>query len=335
MFPEVFDFIPGPAGISPFLDANSTESNNYETVVSECTLKLTPINDYLHFWFLRHPQLYAKLDQSCDIIKVIGNAYYAPFLMDPTVFGDKANQLRNIFTDNPYNSISKCHISPKPALAQQSAQIVNEMKNSGGKWLSIHARSYYDYSGKASSKAFSCAKKLLETGAIKKVYFATESPKLIDMAKQFFVSFPNALYLSNKMVQSQQDAQNMTNWDNEVNVDEQHVIEWLTIGQADYCISPTFELSSFSNTGLYRGPCVFVPMKAYRDCDLFLQNTTLQIPKRLIFAPLNNPRAIRTWNKPVDLDKVWESVSIVNASSQCDRNRPPEQISQYWSSQQC
>lgn len=48
-------------------------------------------------------------------------------------------------------------------------QIVNEMKNSGGRWLSIHARAYYDYSGKASSKAFTCAKKLLETGIIKKV----------------------------------------------------------------------------------------------------------------------------------------------------------------------
>ena len=46
----------------------------------------------------------------------------------------------------------------------------------------------------------------------------------------------------------------MTNLDNEANVDDQH-IEWLTIGEADYCISPTFELS-FSNTGLFRGPCV-------------------------------------------------------------------------------
>ena len=334
-FNEVFDFIPaGQPMMEVFRDANSTSSNTFETVVSECTVKFTPINDYQHFWFLRHPQLFAKLDQTCDIIHVIGNAYWAPFLMDPSVFGEKAATLRNMFGENPYKTISKCHMSPKPIYAQESQKIVTEMKNSGGKWLSIHARAYYDYSGKASSKAFTCAKKLLETGAIKKIYFASESLKLIDMAKAFFQPYQNALYVSDKMVQ-QASGENSTNMDNDANVDDQHVVEWLTIGEADYCISPTFELSSFSNTGLYRGPCVFIPMRAYKDCDLFVQNTTLQHPKRLMFAPLNNPRAIRTWNKPVDLDKVWNSVNIVNASSQCDRPRPQEEISRYWASQQC
>ena len=107
--------------------------------------------------------------KTCDIIKIVGNAYFAPFLMDPTVFGDKAVALRNVFGENSFQTISKCHMSPKPQLSQASQQIVNEMKNSGGKWLSIHARAYYDYSGKASSKAFTCAKRLLETGVIKKV----------------------------------------------------------------------------------------------------------------------------------------------------------------------
>ena len=335
-FEELFNFLPGGEPMQEvFRDANSTSANTFETVVSECTVKFTPINDYQHFWFLRHPQLFQKLDQSCDIIHIIGNAYWAPFLMDPTVFGEKAQALKSVFGEDPYHSIAKCHMSPKPQYAQESQKIVTEMKNSGGKWLSIHARAYYDYSGKASSKAFTCAKKLLETGVIKKVYFASESLKLIDMAKAFFQPFQNALYVSDKMVGAGGGGENMTNLDNEANVDDQHVIEWLTIGEADYCISPTFELSSFSNTGLFRGPCVFIPMKAYKDCDLFVQNTTLQHPKRLIFAPLNNPRAIRTWNKPVDLDKIWNSVNIVNASSQCERQRGPDAISKYWASQQC
>ena len=113
------------------------------------------------------------------------------------------------------------------------------------------------------------------------------------------------------------------------------MVEWLTIGQADYCISPTFEVSSFSNTGLYRGGCKLIPMKAYKDCDLFVQNTSNVHPKRLIFSALNHPRAIRTWNKPVDIEAVWNGLSIVNASSQCHRDRPSEQISQYWSYQNC
>ena len=56
---------------------------------------------------------------------------------------------------------------------------------------------------------------------MKKVYFATESPRLIDMAKAFFAPFQNALYVSDKMVQPLAEAANMTNLDNEPYVDEQ------------------------------------------------------------------------------------------------------------------
>ena len=80
---------------------------------------------------------------------------------------------------------------------------------------------------------------------------------------------------------------------------------------------------------------MLIPMRAYKDCDLYLQNGTVGHPKRLIFSALNNPRAIRTWNKPVDLEKLWSGISIVNASSQCDRGRPPEQVQQFWTLQQC
>lgn len=320
-----------------FRDLNSTSSNTFETVVRECSLKFTPINDYQNFWFLRHPALFQKMDEMCDIIKLTCNSYYAPFLMDPTVFGEKANMLRQIFTDNPLHTIGKCHLQPNPVINQLNMQIINEMRNSGGKWLSIHARAYYDYNGKASSKAFTCAKRLLEVGMIKRVYFATESLNLINLAQGYFQQFPGALYISDKMIQQPNPAGNMTNIDNEINVDEAHVVEWLTIGEADYCISPTFEVSSFSNTGLYRGPCILIPMKAYRDCDLYLQNSQTSIghPKRLLFSALNNPRAIRTWNKPVDLDKVWSGLVFANATSQCSRDRDPSQISQYWSTQQC
>ena len=335
-YQSIFSTIPQQPNLELFRDVNSSSSTTWETVVSECNLKFTPSNDFQHFWFLRHPQLFQRMDQVCDIIKITGNTYYAPFLMDPSVFGDLGNKLRQLFTDNPMDTIGKCHLSALPNLQQQSSQILNEMRSSGGKWLSIHARAYYDYSGKASSKAFTCAKKLLEIGAIKKIYFATESPKLMELAKQYFQQFPNALYVSDKMVQmAMLESKNASNIDNEVNVDEAHVVEWLTIGQADYCISPTFEVSSFSNTGLYRGGCKLIPMKAYKDCDLFVQNTSNVHPKRLIFSALNHPRAIRTWNKPVDIEAVWNGLSIVNASSQCHRDRPSEQISQYWSYQNC
>jgi hypothetical protein len=211
-----------------------------------------------------------------------------------------------MFGENPFKSLSTCHLKPNQRLQEASSKIINEMRSTGGKWMSIHARAYYDYSGKASSKAFTCAKKLLELGTIKKVYFATESTRLIDIAKKYFEAFPGALYISDKMIQKQEG--NATNIDNEVNVDEAHVVEWLTIGEADFCLSPTFELSSFSNTGLFRGPCTLIPIKAYKDCDLYLNNLAGGIPKRLIFSALNHPRAIRTWSKPVDLEKVWNSI---------------------------
>lgn len=305
---DLFNVIPQQPMLEVFRDLNSTSSNTWETVVTECMIKLTPANDYSTFWFLRHPQLFQKLDQTCEIIYIYGSVYYAPFLMDPSVFGDKANLLRNVFTENPFNFISKCHLRPKDHLLAQSQQIIQEMRSSGGKWLSIHARAYYDYSGKASSKAFTCAKKLLEVGAIKKVYFGTESAHLMDLARNYFQAFPGALYVSEKMVQSVPPGGNLTNIDNDLNVDDQHVVEWLTIGEADYCLSPTYETSPFSNTALFRGPCILVPIRAYRDCDIYLANSTGAYQKRLIFGALNNPRAIRTWSKPVDLDKMWNSV---------------------------
>ena len=52
----------------------------------------------------------------------------------------------------------------------------------GEKWLSIHARGYYD-NGDRTDKALKCANSLLESGEIKYVYFATETLRLLERAK--------------------------------------------------------------------------------------------------------------------------------------------------------
>ena len=81
----------------------------------------------------------------------------------------------------------------------KKSKIVTEMKTL--REVVVHRA--YDYSGKASSRLY--AQKLLETGVIKKVYFASESLKLIDMAKAFFQTFQNALYVSDKMVGAEEE----------------------------------------------------------------------------------------------------------------------------------
>lgn len=114
-----------------FRDANSSSSNTFETVVNECSVKFTPANDFRDFWLLRHPALFNKLDQACDIIHIVGSSYFAPFLMDPSVHGDKGNQMRSVFTDNAFATISKCHVQPKQQLQAASSLIISDMKSAG------------------------------------------------------------------------------------------------------------------------------------------------------------------------------------------------------------
>lgn len=53
----------------------------------------------------------------------------------------------------------------------------------GQKWMSIHARGFYD-DGKYTEKALKCAQKLLNDGNIEYVFFASDSERLIDTVKK-------------------------------------------------------------------------------------------------------------------------------------------------------
>merc|ERR1712065_41733 len=46
------------------------------------------------------------------------------------------------------------------------------------------------------------------------------------------------------------------------------ILEWYILGEANYCLSPTDELSTFSKTAIARSFCKYIDFKEGRHCDV-------------------------------------------------------------------
>ena len=109
-----------------------------------------------------------------------------------------------MFQNSPFKSLSSCLFRIRDEIKDEAEKILTEL-NSKGKWLSIHVRGYYEkgYGGYSKehdvSYAFKCANKLLKTGMVNSVFFATENAELDQLVNQSIALDINIniIYLSN------------------------------------------------------------------------------------------------------------------------------------------
>ena len=122
--------------------------------------------------------------------------------------------------------------------------------------LSIHSRGYYDH-GKGASLSLQCAKSLLVQGVIKKVFFSTDSENLDIMARSMIDR--DVLVITNKTL-SGENLESGKSMDNvHRNEMDSAVRDWHLLGITTYCMSPTMDASTFSQSALAHGDCKYIP----------------------------------------------------------------------------
>ena len=214
----------------------------------ECRVRFSQHGKFLHFWFLKDPELLRRLDASCEVIHILTNQYYAPILFDHPTFGD---MLLQKFSSMPFMTISKCHFRVRHRIVKEAKELV--AKKGRARWLGIHTRGLYD-SGKGVASALKCAQSLLASGAITHVFYATESAAAEDMAKHAISS--EALILTKKTLIPPGHMQHEGHYiRNEM---ENAMKEWYLLGSADYCMATTMNSSTFSQTALSHGNCKYI-----------------------------------------------------------------------------
>jgi len=179
-FKDLFIVDDSMTAFDAFFPVNDSSKNIVPTRELECSIKLTQYKKFLHFWFLRDSKLLKRLNDQCDVILVTTNQYYAPLLFD---MGKRGYYLKHMFQNSPFKSLSSCLFRVRDEIRKEAEDILARL-NSQGKWLSIHVRGYYEkgYGGYNKeydvSYAFKCANKLLQSGLINNVFFATENAEL-------------------------------------------------------------------------------------------------------------------------------------------------------------
>ena len=126
------------------------------------------------------------------------------------------------------------------------------------------------------------------------------------------------------------------------------LVEWFIIGQADYCMSPTIEPSTFSKTSICRGNCKFIAVsKRGEDCTKNLTSLLLtgNRKSRLVEVDQNIFQLVANSisERPIIFDQIpvsdaeavelWSSVKITNIKikDQCVPHHRASFISDYWS----
>jgi glutaredoxin len=124
-------------------------------------------------------------------------------------------------------------------------------------YISVHARGFYD-PGESTNLLFSCANQLLASGNVTYLFFATESRSLFELAKKTIKS-KQLIYVQKQLVDDRHG--NIDTFEIRQKVPQMHqaIVEWMLVGSADYCMTPTIDLSTFSQTAILSGPCKYVP----------------------------------------------------------------------------
>ena len=221
----------------------------------ECRIRLSQYKKFLHFWLLIDDGLLTKLDRECDIIYAVSNQWFAPIFYPRKILaeGDSLTVIQRY--PSPFKSFMKCLFVPNSDVLADVGGLIEKFQ--GIKWLSIHARGYFD-GGKGTSKTLQCAQRLLEKNIVQQILFVTDSVQLEELARSTIspkymnsiekAQIPTDIFKYNRTIEGHYIRDAM----------ETALAEWFLIGEADYCMSPTFWTSTFTRSSMSRGKCKYI-----------------------------------------------------------------------------
>ena len=182
-----------------------------------------------------------KLDKECDIIYAVSNQWFAPIFYPRKIEADTITVIERF--PSPFKTFMKCLFVPNSDVLNDVSGLLEKFQ--GIKWLSIHARGFFD-GGKGTSKTLECAKRLLEKDIVQQILFVTDSIQLEELARNTIApkylntiekqQIPPEIFKYNRTIEGHYIRDAM----------ETALAEWYLIGEADFCMSPTFWSSTFT-----------------------------------------------------------------------------------------
>lgn len=280
---------------------------------TKCELDLER-KDNLHFYFLRDQQLFERMNDECHIIFMRYNHYFANLLALPDL-GPTSFRVKDYFP-NPFNQISNVIFRPHVSFVTKAQKFIEE-KFENRKWMSIHARGFYDQ-GMNTDRMLQCANKLLQNGDISHIFFSTDSEQLRNISYST-IKMEGALV---EWAEEKHSTENTT---------DMALLEWYIIGEADYCMSATLGDSTFSKTSVLRGKCKYVQFKYDSDCDIskamsdkevYISSSKASIDK---LPALNDTQRTHVWSTIKHETRLFDEQCF---ESYVYQNSNP--ITQYW-----
>lgn len=296
---------------------------------------------YHHFNVLKDPELFHRINTVCDVITIDTNLWHGHLILGPQ-FG-KGSQHMLATYQKPFHDMAKILFKPNAQVLKRAYAVTDLMKNDKGgpvKWMSIQARELFTEewetkSGGQLGQAFACANKLLEEKTISYVFFAADSIPMRNAAKR--------LISDQKFLKTLDDTENLgkdivshsySKGEND-NYEIRHshgvftaLTEWYIVGEADYCLSPSAEHSTFSKTAIARGNCMYLNFREGKDCKV--ENVWEDKEKLLSTRVFGHPYF---YVPKVDSDTVFDSIKIYKHQSneQCTtKDTDAKAVFNYW-----
>ena len=331
----VMQMVPGKRAWAPFHIGKSRVQDQAMTNETLCKMSFErdfedringKIVHFHHMNILKNKDTYTKVNLGCDIIELRSNVYFDHLVMGSNIF------------EAPFRDAAMILFKPQFDIQKRADKIVETIsKQANGKkavWLSIHARQLFTQGGDLE-KSFECANKLMNEGEIHKVFFATDSELLLRDAKNFIdnkealVTVHNVKRLSNgEYIEGGHDNFKLRNDEGMKNA----LLEWYLLGEADYCLSPTDELSTFSKTAIARSFCKYIDFKEGKRCDIYKSTTDTEFLLRTTTTDQEYDYHI-----PTDLtsNEVFDSIDKKTTESEeaCMEEERKDDIERYWKKQ--
>lgn len=232
-----------------------------------CRIRLNQ-HDESHYRFLFDPQLFRKVDEECHIIHIRSNNYFGPMLLllDAAIEEQKLQQdvyfsqllinIRNFKLQYQlifHEIMTNCY-PPVGDILTAVHKYKNKFK--GKRYLGVHSRGFYDQ-GPGTEELLDSATLLLENGNFSYVFFATESASLQKIAVK---RIPKSVLLMTDHEVVMDLKANLDSLELRDTVEEMQaaMLDLLSVGEADFCMSPTAEKSTFSMAAILSGSCQYI-----------------------------------------------------------------------------
>ena len=139
-FDDLFSDFHPPSNLVPVLFYDRNLTYHVRTrVVKVCSLTINQ-NNYEEMAFLFNVKLFARMDNECNVIRIVSNQFFGPATLSRNFAGSHNKKFRSAF-QYPFRKFVSLTLKPKQPILIEAQKIIEQFN--GLPWLSIHERGTY------------------------------------------------------------------------------------------------------------------------------------------------------------------------------------------------